>query len=631
MKTLRAKLTLFVVVLIVAVTSILTIAAYQRMRTEIVDRGLVNEINGVAQGYDAMLGVWVEGKRDIVTALAGRLAHASGASEISPALVQTAKSAKFDSAYFGTVDKEMLQSRDLSLPEGYDPTSRPWYQQAAAATSTILTPPYVDAGTGKLVMSFASAVKDSGGTLKGVAAVDIMLDDVVNDVLAIKLAGDGYAFLLSDEGAILAHSNKDLIQKPASALSPALTPEFVKQLASSLTLGEAEIGGASKFVYVRPIEGTGLQLGLVIDKKTALAPLNTLLWLCVGAMIVVIAVVVPLATLLIGNMLGGLRQLKNALAEIAKGGGDLTRQLPAQGDDEIAEAARAFNQFVAQLRQMFADIQREAGRLTEGVQGINQVVAQLSGDAERLSDLASANAATIEEITVSISHIADNANDASGLVEQTGALSAESASTVHSVASEVGKSAHEVEELASLLDGLSRRSQDISGIIQVIKDIADQTNLLALNAAIEAARAGEQGRGFAVVADEVRKLAERTSQATIQITTMIEGVRRETDAAVGNMQKTHDAVQSGVQLSNSAADKIAHIRGNMDDVVRKMNEIAHATREQQNATSAMAQSAESITNQMHESDVALRQATSAAGQLKQLADFLNELFGKFKL
>ncbi|TJZ74081.1 methyl-accepting chemotaxis protein [Chitiniphilus eburneus] len=628
MKSLRAKLTAFVAVLTVVLTAILTVAMYSRMRVEIVDHGLTNEIRGVGQGYESMLRTWVHDKELIVTALGQSL---SAASEPTPALQLAAQAAAFDSAYLGAPDKQMHQSRPLDLPPDYDPTSRPWYQQALAANRTILTPPYVDASSKRLIFSFATPVKAPDGTLKGVAAADIFLDDVVKDVLAIKLTGDGSAFLLGDDGTVLAHADGQYILKPATAVSPALTPDLLKSLAATPRLEELQIGGVDKFFYLQPVAGTGLQLGLVIDRDKALASLNTLLVLCIGIMVVVLVVVVPLASLVVNRMLVGLSRLRNALNEIARGGGDLTRKLEVKGEDEIAEAAGAFNRFTDQLRQMFRDIQQEAERLTSGVRDINDVVAQLSGDSERLSELAAANGATIEQITVSISHIADSARDANNLVTSTGALSRDSAASVQEVASEVGRSAQEVENLANLLEGLSRRSQDISGIIQVIKEIADQTNLLALNAAIEAARAGEQGRGFAVVADEVRKLAERTSQATVQITGMIEGVRHESEAAVSNMQKTHAAVHTGVQLSTGAAGKIADIRGNMEEMMRKIGDIADATREQQNATTAMAQSAENITNQMTETDAALRQATNAANELNKLATFLREMFGKFRL
>ncbi|GLS04892.1 methyl-accepting chemotaxis protein [Chitiniphilus shinanonensis] len=628
MKSLRAKLTAFVAVLTVVLTAMLTLAAYSRMRVEIVDHGLTNEIRGVGQGYQSMLRTWVKDKELIVSALSQSL---STASEPTPALQQAAQAAGFDSAYLGQPDKAMRTSRPLDLPADYDPTGRPWYQQALAAGHTILTPPYVDASSKRLIFSFAAPVKAPDGTLKGVAAADIFLDDVVKDVLAIQLTGDGSAFLLGDDGTVLAHADGQYVLKPTTAVSAQLTPELLKRLAATPALAEIEIAGVDKFFYLQPVTGTGLQLGLVIDRDKALAPLRTLLMLCLGAMLVVLVLVVPLASFVVNRMLVGLSRLRNALNEIAQGGGDLTRKLELNGEDEIAEAANAFNRFTDQLRQMFRDIQRETERLTLGVRDINDVVRQLSGDSERLSALAAANGATIEQITVSISHIADSARYANQLVTSTGALSSESSASVQEVAGEVGRSAAEVENLATLLEGLSRRSQDISGIIQVIREIADQTNLLALNAAIEAARAGEQGRGFAVVADEVRKLAERTSQATVQITGLIEGVRTESEAAVNNMQKTHAAVQSGVQLSTHAASRIAGIRGNMEEMMIKIGDIADATREQQNATTAMAQSAEHITSQMTETDAALHQATHAANELNQLASFLREMFGKFRL
>ncbi|TJZ74080.1 methyl-accepting chemotaxis protein [Chitiniphilus eburneus] len=624
MQSLRAKLTAFVAVLLVALTVILTTTMYISMRAQIND-GLNHEIQGTAQGYESMLQTWVKDKGQIVTALAQSLRTAQ---DPVPTLQLAANSAKFDSAYFGTPDKRMIESRDLGLPGDYDPTSRPWYRQAATEDRTILTPPYIDASSKRLIFSFAAPVKAADGTLKGVTAADIFLDDVVKDVLAIKLAGDGHAFLMGDDGTVLAHAKEGYILKNASALSPTLTPERLAALARTPALTEIQIDGVTKYFYLKTVPGSGLRLGLVIDRNQVQAPLTRLLALMIGITIGVLLVAIPLAGFVVNHMLRGLARLSVALNEIAQGGGDLTRKLGIEGNDEVAGAAGAFNRFAEQLRGMFSDIQNESSRLTSGVTDINEVVQLLSGDSQRLSTLASE---IIEQITASTSHIAESVRDTNALVGDTDKLSDESAKTMREVAEEVSTSARKVENLAALLDSLSRRSQDISGIILVIREIADQTNMLALNAAIEAARAGESGRGFAVVADEVRKLAERTSNATLEITTLIEGVRAESEAAVSNMQETHQAVQSGVRLSHHAADKIAHIRGNMEHVLHRIGEIASATREQQDATLVMRQSAESIANQMHESTAALQKATNAADELGKLATFLRDMFSKFHL
>ncbi|MCX7205904.1 MAG: methyl-accepting chemotaxis protein [Proteobacteria bacterium] len=626
-QSLKVKLIVFISLLTLLSGTILTYGSYLKMRHEMINVSLHNEIIGISTGYNVVLRNWVAEKQNIVSGLAEALAKAD---DPVPALYQTEKSAKFDLAYIGTPDKKFISGHVVNMPADFDPTSRPWYKQAMAAGKTILTPPYIDAESKQLILSFASPVKGEAG-FKGVAAVDISLAGVVKDVLNIKLTGNGYAILADKSGQILAHSEKDKLNKPTTDISSDLSASNMANIANSRELTEINIAGEDKYVFIQPVEGTDIDLILVIDKKIILEPLNQLIWQAVAALVILLLIVIPISGLLITKMLRSLDKVRIAMQEIAQGGGDLTRKIEIDGSDEIAATAQAFNRFTDQLRAMFIDIRKEVGNLTTGIGSINSVLNDLANDSQRLSDLSASNAATIEEITVSISHIADNSRDANQLVTSTGALSGQSASTVKEVANEVGKSAKEVGDLSSLLDRLNQRAQDISGIIRVIKEIADQTNLLALNAAIEAARAGEQGRGFAVVADEVRKLAERTSSATIEITGMIDGIRGETGIAVNNMQTTITAVQSGVNLSEEAATKIGHIRENMDEVMAKIGEIAHATLEQQNATTAMAQSAENITNQMQQSDSNLQQATRTVHDLNELAAYLTEQFGRFKL
>jgi methyl-accepting chemotaxis protein len=626
-QSLKVKLIVFISLLTLISGTVLTYGSYLKMRHEMINVSLHNEIIGISTGYNVVLSNWVAEKQNIVSGLADALAKAD---DPVPALYQTEKSAKFDLAYIGTPDKKFISGHKVNMPPGFDATSRPWYKQAIAANKTILTPPYIDAESGQLIISFAAPVKSESG-FKGVAAADISLAGVVKDVLDIKLTGNGYAILVNKTGLILAHSEKEKLNKPTTDISSDLSANNLASIANSKEFSEISIAGEPKYVFVQAVNGTDIFLILVIDKKIILEPLNQLVWQAVAALVILLLIVIPVAGLLITKMLRSLDKVRIAMQEIAQGGGDLTRKIEIDGSDEIAATAQAFNRFTEQLRNMFIDIRKEVGNLTTGIGSINSVLNDLANDSQRLSDLSASNAATIEEITVSISHIADNSRDANQLVTSTGALSGQSASTVKEVANEVGKSAREVSDLSSLLDRLNQRAQDISGIIRVIKEIADQTNLLALNAAIEAARAGEQGRGFAVVADEVRKLAERTSSATIEITGMIDGIRGETGIAVNNMQTTITAVQSGVNLSEEAATKIGHIRENMDEVMAKISEIAHATSEQQNATTAMAQSAENITNQMQQSDSNLQQATRTVHDLNELAAYLTEQFGRFKL
>ena len=625
--SLRAKLTGVILALAVVITGAVTVGSYTQMRNQLINTGIRNEVSATAIGASALIREWISTRKSIVAA---GVQAAQTADDPLAAVVQVAKSGKFEAAYLGTPDKQMIQDHDMQLPAGYDPTSRPWYKDNVGASGTVMTAPYIDMSTKKLVISFVQPVQKNGA-FAGVLGTDVLLDDIVTSILGIKLVGEGYGMLITKDGQVLVHRDGARVTKPLTDLAPELKPELLAELATRGEMREIALGGAAKYFYVHAIEGSDLYLALAVDKGLALAPLNALLWQALITLFVILIFVVPLAGILVSTLLRSIRHIHDAMVELANGGGDLTRKIRVNGNDEVAETAEAFNRFLDQLRSMFVRIDKESIELTAGVKDIHGVVELLSNDSQRLAELTAENAAAIEEITVSVAHIADSSQDADKLAKDTDALSLASVSAVRGVADETGKSAQEVEALSAMLDGLSQRSEEISGIIRVIKEIADQTNLLALNAAIEAARAGEQGRGFAVVADEVRKLAERTSQATVQITGMIEGVHGETRKAVENMQGTLDAVRGGATHSTEAAEKITAIRHNINDVVAKIEEIALSTREQFSATTAMAQSAEKITTQTQHSDAALQRAAEQVRHLNGLATSLRGLFSNFRM
>ncbi|WP_269532071.1 methyl-accepting chemotaxis protein [Chitinimonas sp. BJYL2] len=625
MQSLRTKLIVAMAALIALVALVLTIASYQRMRSEMLT-ALESQTASVASASANESDTWLRNKGEVITALATQTQQA----DILPFLQLAEKAGGFDTTYVGFSDKRHTFSKPQQLPADYDPTARPWYQQAAAAGKPVVTPPYVDAATRKLVITMATPV-GSGGATSVVAAGDVFMDALVAGVLNVKLPNQGYAFVVDNKGQVLIHTEEARRMKPATELASALDAARLQSMADSRTMAEIAIGGADKFVQVRPIPTSGWYMVVVIDKASALAPLNKLLGFSVAMLIVLLIIILPLMAMMIGKLLAGLIRVRDAMRTIASGGGDLTRRISVTGNDEIAQTAQAFNQFQEQLRQMFVDLQSEAGSLTGGVNAIANLTRQMASDSRQLADHGAANAATIEELTVSISHIADYAGDASKLVNTTGQLSAEGAASIERVSGEIDNSAGAVRELSTLFSEVNRRADDIGGIVQVIKEIADQTNLLALNAAIEAARAGEQGRGFAVVADEVRKLAERTGQATQEISSMIGNMRDATQGATFNMQRTLDSVETGAGLIRETAGNIAQIRQSMSEVVSNMREIAHSTSEQRQAANQMAQNAERVTAQIHQSDDALQSMTRTLAELDQLASGIRTSFNKFKL
>jgi methyl-accepting chemotaxis protein len=247
------------------------------------------------------------------------------------------------------------------------------------------------------------------------------------------------------------------------------------------------------------------------------------------------------------------------------------------------------------------------------------------------ADLAEATAATIEEITVSVAHIADNTREAAHTVEEAGSHSTQSADSVGKVSGEIGNVAQSMDVLSQVMGELADRSTQVGSVAGVIKEIAEQTNLLALNAAIEAARAGEQGRGFAVVADEVRKLAERTGQATIEIDQMVGAVRQSTDQALARVGQTHVSVRSGVELVDIALGHIADIQSRMAEVISKTTQIRDAASEQSHATEEMAKAAEKMSSRAQEEDAEIKRASEVIQNLEQLSVELNQVVGSFRL
>lgn len=623
MKTIRARLILATALLLLVSLLAVSLGVYLSLRGALVAR-LGGEIREVASMTATATGDWVRTSKHVV----GAAGYAASLDDPRAVLLQAKQSGQFDLFYVGYADKRIEFTDPQNLPAGYDATQRPWYIAAVASDKPIMTAPYVDAASQALVVSFAHARRE-GGQVLGVVAADVTLTRVVEQVLGVKFSVEGYAFLMSAKGEILVHPQRDLVGKAATDLTPAFGPEQRARFAGAL--GDAEIAGKASYAGVFPVPDTDLLLGVVIDRQSALAPLSRLLWTAIGITLLVLVIALPLMALLFARMLGGLALLRDMMQGISGGGGDLTRQLAVVGEDELAQTSSAFNRFLGVLRSMMLEVRGESGKLADGVETIDARVQVLADHSAQLSDTAAANAATIEEITVSVTQIADNANEANALVRETGRMSEAGAAAIAEVSREFGRSADSVQQVAAMMQTLNNRAGEISGIVSVIREIADQTNLLALNAAIEAARAGEQGRGFAVVADEVRKLAERTGRATLEIGTMIQGMTGDTASAYASMEGSIQCVSQGARASEEAARQMHEIQTRMREAMQRLEDIASSTSEQQLATTQMAQAAEQITNRMHENDQALQAVRETLGMLGNVSRRLRELIGGFRL
>ena len=307
--------------------------------------------------------------------------------------------------------------------------------------------------------------------------------------------------------------------------------------------------------------------------------------------------------------------------------GDLTGTMPAAPKGSMLAS---MGEMVGAIRAMVSEISHSSTRLTQGAEQISTASREVATASQHQSDATSSMAAAIEEMTVSVNHISDNAKDTQQNSLNSVALSEDGFGRVEVASHEIREIASTVSDASSRIRKLEDRANQISSIAGVIKDIAGQTNLLALNAAIEAARAGEQGRGFAVVADEVRKLAERTSAATIEIEQMIGGIQSDTVQVVGVMDAALPQVAAGVKAAESAADLLRQIKDGAQSTLASIREVADSTHEQSVASNSIAQKVEEIATMVDETTAAMQSTAQTASDLEKIAGELTVLVSRFR-
>jgi methyl-accepting chemotaxis protein len=299
--------------------------------------------------------------------------------------------------------------------------------------------------------------------------------------------------------------------------------------------------------------------------------------------------------------------------------------------DEILSLAQGINKVSAEFGSFITGLTKASEAVASAATELAVNTEKVAGSSRRQSEAATTTAAAVEQVTVSINHVADHASSTEANSIKTSALSEDGERIVQEASREIARIAVSVKNLSQVIASLSEHSKEISEIVQVIKKVADQTNLLALNAAIEAARAGEQGRGFAVVADEVRKLAESTGVATLRISNMIDGIKHQIEDAMLNMNESHIQVQSGVVLADRARESLGMIRQETRHTLEMVTEISAATKEQSIASNEIASNVETIALMTDENTSVIGQLAGAATNLEQMSSNLQNLVNRFRL
>ncbi|HPT49959.1 MAG TPA: methyl-accepting chemotaxis protein [Accumulibacter sp.] len=388
--------------------------------------------------------------------------------------------------------------------------------------------------------------------------------------------------------------------------------------------------GFPKISYVRGFEPWGwiVGTGIYIDDVDTQFQHEMLL---LGGISLVLLILLGFMGWLLGR--GVLRQLGGEPVETVEimrriAGGDLTVSI----DKPIpASMMETVNTMVSSLRELVQKINGSVQQVVSSSEHIGAASRDIAEAAGQQADATSSMAASLEELTVTSQVIADTASDTEKNARDSMRLAGEGSDRVGQATAAVSKISSTVSDVSSRIHLLENRIQEVSSIAATIKDIAGQTNLLALNAAIEAARAGEQGRGFAVVADEVRKLAERTAQATTGIEEMVNSIQSDTVSAVEAMNNALPDVEKGVQLTGEAAESLNEIKSGSDQTLRRVSEITTATQEQSLAATSITQRVEEMAQMVEQTAATIRSTATTTTQLEQVAHDLQTQVNRFRI
>ncbi|MFK5734235.1 methyl-accepting chemotaxis protein [Pseudomonas urmiensis] len=537
---------------------------------------------------------------------------------------QNALISSFLTVYLGKVDGGFSVRPDSQMPDGYDPRTRPWYKDGMNASGAILTEPYIDLTTNKMVIGILSKVSGSVGVVGG----DLALDGLVEIINSLNFGGMGYAFLVNDQGKILVHPDKDLVMKSLADQFPHNTPK----LSGELT--EVQADGQTRLLTFTPIKGlpsANWYIGLSVDKDKAFSMLSTFRTSAVIATVVAVVIIIGLLGLLIRVLMQPLLTMTRAMEDIAQGEGDLTKRLTIHSQDEFGILGSAFNRFVERIHGSIREVSSATEQVNEVALRVISASNSSMSNSDEQSNRTNSVAAAINELGAAAQEIAGNAAQASQHASSARLLAEEGQQVVDRNIEAMNRLSDLIVTSSGHIETLNSKTVNIGQILEVITSISQQTNLLALNAAIEAARAGEAGRGFAVVADEVRNLAHRTQESAQQVQTMIEELQVGARESVETMGQSQRHSQDSMQIANQAGERLESVTVRIGEIDGMNQSVATATEEQTAVVESINMDISEI-NMLNQEGVENLQATlRACSDLEQQAGRLKQLVGSFRI
>jgi len=510
----------------------------------------------------------------------------------------------------------------------YDPRVRPWYKTAMANPGrVVLTSAYYWAGDNVALMGVVRTLDDANGQPRGALDLDISLKQLTDLVKTITLGQSGYLMLVENNGNVLVDPR-----------DPAHNFKQLKDLGGAYQtldgiqsgLGEVTLNGTEYMVNVYPSKDLGWRFIGLIERSEVMGAATRLTWQIVGITALLALVFALLGAAFAGMIVRPIRSVSAGLESIAAGEGDLTKSLDVQGKDETATLAGWFNQFLARIRQLVRSIGQASTDLQQASQTTTQAAASMSEVAGRQREAVELVSTAFNEMVATSNEVARSCSQAAASADVGHHKVQEGYGQIEKATGNVNQLSGSLTQSAQAMAVLEQDSHNINTILDTIRGIAEQTNLLALNAAIEAARAGEQGRGFAVVADEVRALAKRTADSTGEIDGLLGSLARRTQEVTRQIETSLELSQTSVASISDARGSFEGIRQSVDEIRDQALQIAAAAEEQHQVAEDINRHIAQIQDDAQQVEGLAQSTTRDSSRLAQLSGELDGLVRRFK-